>query len=66
MVLLLKSFLEMIMFIERFLLASKLSSFVFLSLETEGDSNIVIDCFSQRASVPCSIRILMEDVWKLN
>ena len=38
---------------------------MFLSLEIEGDSKIVIDCFNKRISVPCSIRILIEDILKL-
>ena len=38
----------------------------FLSLEIEGDSNIVIDYFDKMISVPCSVRILMEDIWKLS
>ena len=38
----------------------------FLSLEIEGDLNIVIDCSNKMISVPCSIRILMEDIWKLS
>ena len=38
----------------------------FLSLEIEGDSKIVIDCYNRRISVPCSIKILMEDIWKLS
>ena len=38
----------------------------FLSLEIEGDSKIVIDCYNKRISVPCSIKVLMEDIWKLS
>ena len=38
----------------------------FLSSEIKGDSKIVIDCCNKRISVPCSIKILMEDIWKLS
>ena len=32
----------------------------FLSLEIEGDSKIVIDCYNKRISVPCSIEKQIE------
>ena len=39
----------------------------FLSLENiEGNSKIVIDCFNKRINVPCSIRVLIEDIWELS
>ena len=38
----------------------------FLSLEIEGDFKIVIDCYNNRINVPCSIKILMEEIWKLS
>ena len=38
----------------------------FLNLKIEGDSKIVIDCYDKRTSVPCSIKILIEDIWKLS
>ena len=36
----------------------------FLSLEIEGDFKIVIDYYNNRINVPCSIKILMEEIWK--
>ena len=33
-----------------------------LSLKIEGDSKIMIDYYSKRISIPCSIKILMEDI----
>ena len=38
----------------------------FLSLQIEGDSKIVIDCFNKRINVSYSIRIFMKDIWKLS
>ena len=38
----------------------------FLSLEIEGDSKIIIDCFNKRISVSYSSRILMKNIWKLS
>ena len=38
----------------------------FLSLEIEGDSKIVVGCSNKMISASCSIRILMEDIWKLS
>ena len=46
------------------ILAAKNNGFV--SLEIEGDWKIVIDCFNKKISAPCSIRALMEDIWKLS
>ena len=46
------------------ILASKNNGFV--SLEIEGDSKIVIDCFNKMISAPCSIRVLMEDIYNLS
>ena len=37
----------------------------FLSLEIEDDSKIVIEYFNKIIGIPCSIKILMEDIWKL-
>ena len=34
----------------------------FLSLKIKGDSKIVIDSYNKRISVPCSIKILMENI----
>ena len=34
----------------------------FLNLEIESDSKIVIDYFNKMISVPCSIKILMENI----
>ena len=39
----------------------------FDSLEIEGDySKIVIDCFNKMINAPCSIRVLMKDIWKIS
>ena len=36
------------------------------NLEIEGDSKIVIDCYNRRINIPCSVILLMEDIWKLS
>ena len=38
----------------------------FSNLEIEGDSKIVIDCFNRKSSLPSSIILLMEDVWRIS
>ena len=38
----------------------------FLRLEIEGDSKIVIDSYNKRISVPCLIKILIKNIWKLS
>ena len=34
----------------------------FISLEIEGVSKIVINCFNKKSSALCSIRVLMKDI----
>ena len=36
------------------------------SLEIEGDSKMVIDCYNKRINIPSSIMLLMEDIWILS
>ena len=38
----------------------------FLSLKIEGDSKIVMNCYNKRISVSYSIKILIQDIWKLS
>ena len=35
-------------------------------METEGDSKVIIDCYNIRNSLPGSIIILMEYIWRLS
>ena len=38
----------------------------FLNLKIEGDFKVMIDCYNKNYSLPISIIILMEDIWKLS
>ena len=38
----------------------------FLNLEIEGDFKVIIDCYNKNCSLPNSIILLMEDIWKLS
>ena len=38
---------------------------VFQNPKKEGDFKVVIDCYNKKCSLPRSIIILMEDIWRL-
>ena len=38
----------------------------FTNLDIEEDSKVIIDCYNRRSSLPNSIILLIEDIWRLS
>ena len=38
----------------------------FTNLEIEGDCKVIRDCHNKKSSLPSSIDLLMEDIWRLS